>query len=83
MTVHVKAPEMLHPCPPGEAVTENPVTGCPPLDAGAVQLTITLEFPGVAVAPVGGAGVVAGITGALGLEARPLPTPFVAVTVKV
>ena len=55
----------------------------PPLLTGAVKLTDACTLPAVAVAPVGGPGIVAGVTlfdaaeGALG------PAPFVATTVKV
>ena len=40
-------------------------------------------MPAVAAAPVGAAGTVAGVTGAEGTEAGPVPPPLVAVTVNV
>ena len=55
----------------------------PPLAAGAVQETRAEALPAVAVTPVGAPGTVAGVTGADGSEAAPVPTPLVAVTVKV
>jgi hypothetical protein len=59
------------------------VTAEPPLDAGAVQLTVACAFPPLAVTPVGAPGTVAGVTDAEGAEAGPVPTAFDAVTVKV
>jgi hypothetical protein len=55
----------------------------PPLDSGAVQETRAEALAGVATTPVGGSGTVAGVTGDDGVEAGPVPTAFVAVTVKV
>ena len=56
----------------------------PPLDVGAVQETVAWVLPAVAVAAVGAPGaVVAGVTALDALEAGPVPTGFVAVTVKV
>ena len=58
----------------------------PPFDAGAVKVTVAWPLPAVAVTPVGAPGTVApwsGVTGFDGAEAAPVPTPFVAVTVKV
>ena len=57
----------------------------PPLLAGALQ-AIEAEVDKVvatAVTPVGGFGAVAGVAGAEAAEAAPVPTPLVAVTVKV
>jgi hypothetical protein len=51
--------------------------------AGAVKLTVALLFPAVAVPIVGAPGTVAGVTLLEAAEAAPVPTPFVAVTVKV
>ena len=59
----------------------------PPLEAGAVQLTVAWALPAVAVAPVGAPGAVAagaaGVTPLEGAEAGLVPAAFVAVTVKV
>ena len=65
-------------------VTVYRVMGLPPL-AGAVQLTVAEALPAVAVTPVGAAGAVGatGVTAPDGAEAGPLPTPLVAVTMKV
>ena len=56
--------------------------GFPPL-AGAVQVSRALVLPAAALSAVGAAGVVAGVTAAVGSEAGPVPAPFVAETVKV
>ena len=54
-----------------------------PLFAGAVQEMASWWLPRVAVTLVGASGTVAGITGLEASEAAPVPTPLVAVTVKV
>jgi hypothetical protein len=54
----------------------------PPL-LGAIQETSTEALPRVSVTPVGASGVVAGVTLADGLDAGPVPTALVAVTVNV
>jgi len=51
--------------------------------AGAVKLTVALLFPAVAVPIVGVPGTVAGVTLLEAADAAPVPTPLVAVTVKV
>jgi hypothetical protein len=51
--------------------------------AGAVKLTVALLFPAVAVPIVGAPGTVAGVTLLEAAEDEPVPTPLVAVTVKV
>jgi hypothetical protein len=51
--------------------------------AGAVKLTVALLFPAVAVPIVGAPGTVAGVTLLEAADAAPVPTPLVAVTVKV
>jgi hypothetical protein len=50
-----------------------------------MKLTEACVSPGIAVAPVGGAGTATpgGVTGALGADAGLVPAAFVAVTVKV
>jgi len=55
----------------------------PPFEAGGVKLTDALALPGCAVTPVGAPGFVAGVTLLEGLEAGPVPTALVAVTVNV
>ena len=52
---------------------------------GAVQLTVAVALPEVAVTPVGAPGAVGleVVTGFDGAEAGPVPTAFVAVTLKV
>ena len=53
----------------------------PPLEAGAVQIRATCPFPRVAELSEGAPGVVAGVA-LSGLDAAPVPTALVAVTVK-
>ena len=56
----------------------------PPSLAGAAKLTVTLEFPRVAVTIPGASGTVAGVTGVTlpdAADAAPVPTLLVAVTV--
>ena len=57
----------------------------PPLEDGAVQLTVACPLPGVALTPVGAPGTVelAGVTLFEDADAGPVPTEFVAVTVNV
>lgn len=51
----------------------------PPLNAGAVQLTVALALPYVALAAVGASGMRFGVT-EVEVELRPVPSSFVAVT---
>ena len=79
-------PVALALAPPGLAVTVYPVMALPPLLAGAVQLTLALALPAVAVTPVGAAGAVVvavGVTGADAAENVPVPCALVARTVNV
>ena len=70
--------------PPGEAVTVYPVIGEPPVFVGAVKLTVALPLLTLALIPVGVPGAVAaGLTEDDALDAVPVATEFVAVTVKV
>ena len=56
----------------------------PPLEAGAVKLTLAWPLPATADTPVGAPGTVAGVTAAGGARrSGPVPSPLVAVTVKV
>jgi hypothetical protein len=62
------------------------MTGLPPSEAGAIQVTATELSPAVAVTPVTGPGAVAGATGVTGDDgelAGLLPTALAAVTVNV
>jgi hypothetical protein len=60
------------------------VIATPPVSVGAVKLTVALPLLTVALSPVGAPGTVAtGVTEDDALEAVPVPTAFVAVTVKV
>jgi hypothetical protein len=64
-------------------VTVYPVIAEPPFETGAVKVTVASPLPRTALTLVGVPGVVAGIIEVLGEEAFPVPTAFVAVTVKV
>ena len=57
-----------------------------PSSAGAVQCSATDALPAVPATSVGAPGAVGatrGVSAALGVEAGPVPTPLVAVTVNV
>jgi hypothetical protein len=69
--------------PPGVPVTVNPVIAEPPSMTGGVQLTVAHPPPGTADTPVGAVGTVAGMTDGDAVDCAPLPTLFVASTVKV
>ena len=69
--------------PPGDAVTAYEVIAEPPLLTGATNPTVTSPLPRVPTTNVGAPGTVAGVTDADALEATPVPTAFVAVTVNV
>ena len=70
--------------PPGEEVTVYPVIADPPVFTGAVKLTVALPLLPLTEILVGTPGaVVAGVTADDAVEAVPVPTMFVAVTVKV
>jgi len=69
---------------PGEEVTVYPVIADPPVFVGAVKLTVALPLLPVAEILVGTPGAIAaGVTADDALEAVPVPTELVAVTVKV
>jgi hypothetical protein len=55
----------------------------PPVSVGAVHDTEAKPLPAVAVAPVGAAGAVAGVTDEDGSEGELLPLVLAAMTVKV
>jgi len=59
------------------------VIAAPPLFAGAVNVTVACPLAATADTLVGAPGVVAGVTAEEAVEAVPVPTLFVAVTVKV
>jgi len=54
-----------------------------PLEGGAVHDTPAELSPAVALTPVGAPGTAAGVTAVEADDAGPVPTPLVAVTVKV
>ena len=69
---------------PGEEVTVYPVIADPPVFVGAVKLTVALPLLPVAEILVGVPGTVAaGVTADDAVEAVPVPTELIAVTVKV
>ena len=68
---------------PGEDVTVYWVIAAPPLDAGAVQDTVAWVLPPVADTLAGAPGTVAGVTALEAVDADPVPTLLVAVTVNV
>jgi hypothetical protein len=72
--------------PPGEAVAVYDISGSPPSETGAVQLTVTWPLPATPDTEVGELGTVeaeSGVTPAEAAEAGPVPAALVAVTVKV
>jgi hypothetical protein len=69
--------------PPGDEVTVYPVIWDPPLEAGAVQVTVAWALPAVAVTAVGAPGGPRGVTALEAVEAGPVPAALLAVTVKV
>ena len=55
----------------------------PPVEEGAIQLTVACVLPAIAVTLVGAPGTVAGVTAFDALEDAPAPTVLVATTVNV
>ena len=60
-----------------------PVIGLPPSFDGALHDKVTVPLPDTPLSAVGTLGTVAGVTAAEGVLAASLPTPLVAMTVKV
>ena len=60
-----------------------PVIIEPPVDDGALQVTVACVLPAVAVTLIGAPGMVAGVTALEAEEAALLPLVLVAVTVNV
>jgi len=52
-------------------------------ELGALQVSVALVFPAVALVIVGAVGVVAGVTALECADAEPVPTELIAATVKV
>ena len=69
--------------PPGLEVTVYPVIAEPPLELGAVNVTVACALPAVAVPMVGAPGTVAGVTLFDAAEAAPVPAELLAVMVNV
>jgi hypothetical protein len=59
------------------------VIGLPPSEEGAVQLTVAWPSPAIAFTPVGAPATLVGVTEFDGPELGELPTPLLAITVKV
>ena len=76
------APPTLAVWPPDE-LTVYPVTAEPPLEAGALQLTVAWRSPAAALTPRGAPGTEAGVTVLEAADAGLAPTAFAAVTVNV
>ena len=68
--------------PPGVVPMKTlyPVTGVPPVDAGAVQERATERYPVSADTEVGALGTVDGVRAADATDAAPVPPMLVAVT---
>jgi hypothetical protein len=64
-------------------VRTYPVSGEPPLVAGAVHDTFAWPPPGVAAAFVGAPGTTGTVLATDAADGAPVPTPFVALTVQV
>jgi hypothetical protein len=68
--------------PSGSDITVYPVIALPPLNAGALKVTLAESTPAVTFVIVGASGTAEGVTLAEGMDAGPVPIPFVAVTLK-
>jgi hypothetical protein len=68
---------------PDDEVTVYEVIAEPPLEAGAVHVTVAWALPGVAATFVGAPEIVAGVTEFDAADAGLLPAELVAITVKV
>ena len=75
-------PLEVHVAVPLLGFTVYDVMGPPPVDAGAVQLTVAAALPGFATTAVGAPGRPM-VTAAEAAELGPLPSAFVPNTVKV
>ena len=67
----------------GEDETVYPVIAEPPVEAGAVQETVTCALPTVPVTPVGAPATVAGVTAVEADDELDVPIEFKATTVNV
>jgi len=67
----------------GDEVAVKRVIADPPLDAGAVNVTVACALPAVAVPMVGAPGTVSGVTLLDAADGAPTPTALVAVTLNV
>jgi hypothetical protein len=67
----------------GEDVTVYAVIVLPPVEAGAINVTLACALPAVATGPVGAPGTVIGVTAVDAAEATEFPAALVATTVKV
>ena len=74
-----------HTTAPSPSVTTYPVIGEPPVEAGANQDTVTVEFPATPVTALGAEGAVASLPATTGADtvAADEPTPLVTTTLNV
>jgi hypothetical protein len=75
-------PALVSVPPAGLDVTVYPVIAVPPLETGAVKVTVAEALPAVATTEVGAPGTVVGVMELDGEDAADVPTPLVAVAVK-
>ncbi len=68
---------------PGVEIAVYEVIAEPPLEAGAVKVTVAWVFPAVAVPMIGAPGTENGVTELEAALGAPVPATVVAVTVKV
>jgi hypothetical protein len=68
---------------PGEDVTVYSVMVLPPVEAGAINVTLACALPAVATGLVGAPGTVLGVTAVDATEATEFPATLVATTVNV
>ena len=78
--MQVRAPVLEQVWTPGDADTVYPVTGEPPVEAGAFHVTTAWAFPPVATTLSGGEVVVIGVTAVDGCEIVLVPATLVATT---
>ena len=84
LTTQCNAPvDQVHVLPPGDEVTLYAVIAAPPVEGGACQDTVACALPPTAETVVGALGTVAGTTALDADDAVPVPTLFVATTLKV
>ena len=81
--VQERAPVVWHAFAPGVETTSYAHTGLPPSKGGAPHEITAEALEATAVTFTGASGRVRGVTAAEAIDSRPMPSEFVAVTVKV